>query len=200
MNKQITLYISLILLFSAIAFGCTKAVSKAELSKQKLAKLEYLMDQLCKKRDKLKEAENTFKNGIGYWNRDISNFCTQKNITTFAEAIKNKSISNSLEAIRKAETYMQITRTEISLTSDALLEADRAKTQVALDIVMLGSIEEEKLAGIIEELDLTIDKLQPQAAELVINPDDTKLPPLETVWDQHFSDASPRDSEEEERK
>jgi len=169
----------------------------AELSRQKLEKLQLLYEQLTDKRTKLESAVEIFDNRILAWKSQIKYVCHRHGITDFAKALENKFISNNLEAIRKAETYRQITRAEISLTRDALMEADRAKTQIALDIVMLDSIEEEKLASIMEELDLTIDKLQPQAAGLVINPDDTKLPPLETVWDQHFSTAHPRRSPNE---
>jgi len=179
---------TLIILFALMAVaGC--APKRIELSKKKLEKLQALKLQLDQKRAKLESARNVFAQMINGWVNEINVIRQQNQLVDFAQAKANKLIANNLEAIRKAQAYNDITYAEILLTYEGQIEADRLQKQIQLDIVMLDSIEEKKLASIIKDLDLTIDKLQPRAEELVINQENTKLPELEAVWTQYFGQS-----------
>jgi len=190
-------YLIMLLLVILVDAACDSAkktqviakpkVSKAELSNVKLAKLITLMEQLEKKRSKLDETLTTFHQQIHKWKQQVESEIRWREIHNFTEATNNKLISNNLEAIRKAEGYQQIVQSEIDLTKAALMEADRVRKQVELDVLLLDSLEENKLTTIVESLDFAIDNLQLRSTEMIINPNNADLPSLESIWQKHFN-------------
>jgi len=163
--------------------------SKSEISKEKMEEMKQLRGKLISKRDKLKLTTEEFDKKIQTFVVEAKGELARQSLVnvTLTEAQKNRLIRNNLEAIRKAKAYQTIIATEIALTVDGEMETDRLIKHLDLDIVILGSFEDEQLDDRIKQLNLTITQIQPKAKELAINPDNTSLPSMESVWQEYFA-------------
>lgn len=163
--------------------------SKSEISKAKMEEMKQLRTKLIAKRDKLKLTVEEFNKKILAFVAEAKGELAKQNWVniTLTEAQKNRLIRNNLEAIQKAKAYQTIITTEINLTVNGEMETDRLIKHLDLDIVILDSFEDEQLDDRIKQLNLTITQIQPKARELAINPNNTSLPSLESVWQEYFA-------------
>jgi len=160
----------------------TVAEKKKALSEEKLHEVRDLRDKLMEKVALLEKTSKQFDQEIENNVNEVRAETTKLSEETFDQAIQNRRIKAALEAIQKAQAYKGIVNRESQIAGEAAVETEGAEKQLRLDIIMLASVDEAKLDELLAKLDLVINKIQPQAKELVLKDAQTNLKPLEDIY------------------
>src|SRR3989339_1171650 len=160
----------------------TVAEQKKNLSEKKLQEIRELRDKLTSKIAALQKTAGQFDLAITTNANEVRDETTRQPAETFDQAIKNKRIKASLEAIQKAQAYKDIVIRESRLATDAVTEAEGIEKQLNLDIIILASVDEPELDDLLVKLNLVFNKIQPKAKELVLMDEKTRLKPLEEIY------------------
>lgn len=160
----------------------TAAEKKRVLSEAKLQEVRTLRDKLAEKVTRLTKTNEQFDREIADSAKTIQAETSQESTKAFEQAIQNRRVKAALEAIQKAQAYKEIVDRASQLTSEAIVETEGVEKQLRLDIIMLASVDEAKLDELLAKLDLVINKIQPQAKELVLKDEQTNLKPLEDIF------------------
>jgi hypothetical protein len=158
--------------------------SEDEVYASRLEDADRLRDELLKKKDEIYNLKATLQNGIAELEDQTVQEVRKAGITTFAQALKNKCIELNLRTIQRRQNYIRELEKPAYWTrrgSEELLYLKR-KAQIDLQV-------KEIAAGIdldkhMRHISAAIQKFQPSAEKLAIEPQSADLPPLETIWSQ----------------
>jgi len=154
-------------------------------SEEKLQIVNSLSEKLKKKKISLDETGAVFEQEINSNVQEIKAERSSGHYSDFKSAMSNKIIEGCLKAIQKANAYKEITDNEAKKTYASIIELHGLTKQLRLDITVLGALEDEKGDELLAELDLVINRIQPQADDLVISPDTPKKP-LEEIFNKYI--------------
>jgi hypothetical protein len=103
-----------------------------------------------------------------------------------AETVRNGTVAKTfLPTLQKTLAYHEIVTNEIIKTSEALLALNGVSERLKLDIILLTNFNEDDFDKLIKQLDNVIVSVQPKAQELVFANENIKLPDIDTVWDNY---------------
>ena len=154
-------------------------------SEEKLKLVVTLVDKLQRKKSTLDQKGQIFEQEITVNIQEIKIERDRGTFTDFRSAMSNKHIENCLNAIQKASAYKELVNREAQKTEASVIELEGTTKQLRLDITVLGALEDEKGDELLAELDLVINRIQPQADDLVISPDTPKKP-LEEIFNKYI--------------
>jgi hypothetical protein len=154
-------------------------------SEEKLQIVNSLSEKLKKKKISLDETGAIFEQEININVQEIKVERNASHYTNSKSEMSNKIIEGCLKAIQKASAYKEIIDNETKKTYASIIELHGLTKQLRLDITVLGALEDEKGDELLAQLDLVINRIQPQANDLVISPN-TPMKPLEDIFEKYI--------------
>jgi len=160
------------------------AVTKKSLSERKLQEVAELQLKLTAKVNTLQKTHEALVEQI---EQNVAEIKVQKELSQSAEfltLIKDKRVKNCLLAIQKAKAYDDNIAAEIEKSINAKDDLTGITKQLTLDIKLLNALESEEQVELIKQLDLVIDKIQPEALTLVLPDSESYKLPLEEIYNK----------------
>jgi hypothetical protein len=150
----------------------------------KLEELVELRQKLAVKKDEINKLIKEYSASIKLLEDEIRTEKRNKRINSYAEAKDNQRISYDLALIQRKTAYITKLEEVLPKLDSGGNELEFLQRQTEDDIQMekvLGEKEIEKLAEKIEE---TIAKYLPEAGELAISVDESKMQSPQQIWER----------------
>ena len=154
---------------------------------QCLAKLEEanrLRNELLKKKEEIYELDLYYRNGIAELEEEVYQEIKKAGISSYEGAMKNKRIELNMRTIQRRRAYIkELTKPAywIYSGSEELYYLVR-KAQLDLQLTdIAGGIDLNKH---MRHISAAIHKYRPSPDKLAVDPPQSKLQPLETIWQE----------------
>ena len=150
----------------------------------KLDEASRLRDELLAKREEIYRLKLHYRNGIAELKDQIYREIQAADISSFEEALQNKRIELHLRTIQRRQVYIEeLEKPDLwaHMGSEELLFLKR-KTLIDLDMESVASGVD--LDRHMRYLNSAIQKYQPSAEKLAVDPPPERQTSLETIWSQ----------------
>jgi hypothetical protein len=182
---------------SAVQAATRQPVEPAEVQVQKpkpagkqqgyLARLQdvkQLREQLLAKREEIYRLKLHYRDGIIDLQDQISREMQRTRISSLPQALKNKRIELNLRTIQRRQNYIQELEKPDQWAHKGSEELLYLKRKAELDLQMADVASGIDLERHMRYINAAIQKYQPSAEKLAIDPLPVELTHLESIWDQ----------------
>jgi len=166
---------------------------------QCIAKLEEaarLRKELLKKKDEIYELDLYYRNGIAELEDEIYQEIQKAGISSYNEAVNNKRIELNMRTIQRRQAYIkELTKPAYWLKSgsEELYYLVR-KGQLDLELTEIaGGIDLNKH---MRHISAAIQKYRPSPDKLAVDPLQSKVQPLEKIWERVSQKKKTKDNEQ----
>jgi len=161
-----------------------KPAGKHQVFLSRLEDVKQLREQLLAKREEIYRLKLHYRDGIMDLQDQIIREMHQTEISSLPQALKNKRIELNLRTIQRRQNYIQELEKPDRWAHNGSEELLYLKRKAELDLQMAdvaGGIDLERHMRYINS---AIQRYQPSADKLAIDPVPVELAPLESIWDQ----------------
>jgi len=160
------------------------APGKHDLYLAKLEEADRFREKLLEKKEEIYKLKLYYRNGIAELMDQVGREIKEAGISSYAQALENKHIELNLRTIQRRRVYIKELEKPnrwVHSGSEELLFLKR-KAQLDLQIVdIAGGID---LNRHMRYINAAIQKYQPSAEKLAVDPPPADLRPLETIWNE----------------
>ena len=171
-------------------------LSKRDQCIAKLEEAARLRKELLKKKDEIYELDLYYRNGIAELEDEIYQEIQKAGISSYNEAVNNKRIELNMRTIQRRQAYIkELTKPAYWLKSgsEELYYLVR-KGQLDLELTdIAGGIDLNKH---VRHLSAAIQKYRPSPEKLAIDPLQSKVQPLEKIWERVSQKKNTKDNEQ----
>lgn len=149
-----------------------------------LDEISALRDTLLKKQAEVRALKQSYRHSIEELEKEILDEQRKGEIQTFLQATGNKRIVFGLKTIQRRQAYMGQLAQPFEWVSKACEELLYIKRRVIMDLqvsAVASGIDMDRHA---RQMHLALQKYQPTADKLAIDPTDARLESLETIWER----------------
>ena len=161
-----------------------KPLSKSEIYLAEIKNAGLLRDELLEKKEEIYRLKLHYQNGIADLEEQISREFQKEGLSSFTEALKNRSIELNLRTIQRRLSYihgLEKPTRWIKQGSEELLYFKR-KAEYDLQLCdIAGGIDMDRH---MRHIGAAIQRYRLEAQKLAVDRKNTDLAPLETIWDQ----------------
>ena len=168
----------------------TRKPAPAGINDHYLAKIEdvtRLRDELLAKREEIYRLKLYYRNGIAELTDQLYREMRDAHISSFSQALENKRIELGLRTIQRREVYIQELEKPDQWVHKGSEELLFLKRKALLDLQMTDIASGIDLNRHMRYMNAAIQKYQPSADKLAVDPPPAKLTPLETIWRQIYN-------------
>lgn len=161
-----------------------KPAGKQQIYLSKLDEIEHLREKLLAKKEEIYRLKLHYLNGIAELKDHIGREIQGAGIASLTQALKNKHIELNLRTIQRRQNYIRELEKPnqwAHLGSEELLFLKR---KAELDLQMADVASGIDLDRHIRYMNAALQKYQPSAEKLSVDPLPVELTPLENIWDQ----------------
>jgi hypothetical protein len=152
----------------------------------KLEEVDRLREELLAKKEEIYRLKLHYSNGIAELKAQIGQEMQDVNISSFQQALRNKRIELNLRTIQRRQVYIQKLEKPDRWLHNASEELLFLKRKALLDLQMTDIASGIDLDRQMRDLNAAIQKYQPSADKLAVDPHPGEITPLETIWSQIF--------------
>jgi len=150
----------------------------------KLEEIERLREELLAKKEEIYRLKVHYRNGIVELKDQIGQEMRGANISSFIQAIQNKRIELNLRTIQRRQVYIQELEKPDQWIHNGSEELLFLKRKALLDLQMTDIASGIDLDRHMRYMNAAIQKYQPSADKLAVDPPPAEITPLETIWSQ----------------
>jgi hypothetical protein len=150
----------------------------------KIEDVTRLRDKLLAKKEEIYRLKLHYRNGIVELKDRLSREMQDANISTFAQALENKRIELGLRTIQRREVYIQELEKPDQWIHHGSEELLFLKRKALLDFQMMDIASGIDLNRHMRYMNAALQKYQPSADKLAVDPPPAEPTPLETIWGQ----------------
>jgi len=150
----------------------------------KLEEVDRLREELLAKKEEIYRLKVHYRNGIVELKDQIGQEMQEANISSFAQAIKNKRIELNLRTIQRRQAYVQELEKPDQWVHSGSEELLFLKRKALLGLQMTDIASGIDLDRHMRYMNAAIQKYQPSADKLAVDPPPAEISPLETIWSQ----------------
>lgn len=147
-----------------------------------LNEISALRDTLLKKQAEVRALKQSYRHSIEELEKEILDEQRNGEIQTFLQATGNKRIVFSLKTIQRRQVYMGQLAQPFEWVSKACEELLYIKRRVIMDLQVAAVASGIDMDRHARQMHLALQKYQPTADKLAIDPTDARLESLETIW------------------
>ncbi|MBW2479957.1 MAG: hypothetical protein JRF38_08200 [Deltaproteobacteria bacterium] len=152
--------------------------------RSKLEEASRLRDELLAKREEIYRLKLHYRNGIAELKDQIYLEIQTAPVSSYEEALQNKRIELNLRTIQRRQIYIQELEKPDRWAHQGSEELLFLKRKTLIDLDMADIAGGVDLARHMRYLNAAIQKYQPSADKLAVDPPPAKQIPLETTWRQ----------------
>ena len=161
-------------------------LSKIDTYLAKIREAGRLRDELQSKKEEIFQLKQYYRNGISDLTAQINRELQESNITTYAQALKNRRIELNLRTIQRRRFYIQRLEEPIHWIKQGREELLYLKRKAEFDLNLIDIASGFDMARHMRHIDAAIQKYRPSADKLAILREHADPTPLETIWDQQI--------------
>ena len=161
-----------------------KPSGKPQLYQSKLNEVDHLRDKLLAKKEEIYRLKLHYRDGISDLQDQIANEMQQAGISTLDQALKNRRIELSLRTIQRRQNYIQELEKPDLWVHRGSEELLFLKRKAELDLQMVDIASGIDMDRHMRYLNSAIQKYQPSAEKLAVDPLPLETTPMEAIWDQ----------------
>ena len=150
----------------------------------KLEEADRLRNDLLEKKEDIYKLKLHYRNGIVELLDQITQEMQKTDISSLAQALENKRIELYLRTIQRRRAYIQELEKPNQWVHNGSEELLFLKRKTLLDLQIADIASGIDLNRHLRYINAAIQKYQPSAANLSVDNQTSKLPPLETIWSQ----------------
>jgi len=150
----------------------------------KIDDVTRLREELLAKKDEIFRLKLHYRNGIVELKDQLYREMRDANISTFAQALENKHIELGLRTIQRREVYIQELEKPDQWVHRGSEELLFLKRKALLDLQMTDIASGVDLNRHMRYMNAALQKYQPSADKLAVDPPPAKLTPIEPIWSQ----------------
>jgi hypothetical protein len=150
----------------------------------KLEEADRLRNDLLEKKEDIYKLKLHYRNGIVELLDQITQEMQITDISSLAQALENKRIELYLRTIQRRRAYIQELEKPDQWVHNGSEELLFLKRKTLLDLQIADIASGIDLNRHLRYINAAIQKYQPSAANLSVDNQTSKLPPLETIWSQ----------------
>ncbi len=161
-----------------------RPAGKHDLILAKLGEVDRLREKLLAKKEEIYRLKLHYQTGIAELKDQISALMREADIFSYPQALKNKRLELNLRTIQRRQVYIQELEKPDQWVHKGSEELLFIKRKAELDLQMEGLAGGIDLDRHMRDIDAALEKYQPSAAKLAVDPLPAALQPLETIWHQ----------------
>lgn len=150
----------------------------------KIEDVTRLREELLAKKEEIYRLKLHYRNGIVELKDQLYREMRDANISTFAQALENKRIELGLRTIQRREVYIQELEKPNQWVHSGSEELLFLKRKALLDLQMTDIASGIDLNRHMRYMNSALQKYQPSADKLAVDPPPGELTPIETIWSQ----------------
>jgi len=150
----------------------------------KIEDVTRLREELLAKKEEIYRLKLHYRNGIVELKDQLYREMRDANISTFAQALENKRIELGLRTIQRREVYIQELKKPNQWVHSGSEELLFLKRKALLDLQMTDIASGIDLNRHMRYMNAALQKYQPSADKLAVDPPPAELTPIETIWSQ----------------
>ena len=150
----------------------------------KIEDVTRLREQLLAKKEEIYRLKLHYRNGVVELKDQLYREMQDADIYTFDRALENKRIELGLRTIQRREVYIQELEKPDQWVHNGSEELLFLKRKALLDLQMTDIASGIDLNRHMRYMNAAIQKYQPSADKLAVDPPPAQLTPLETIWSQ----------------
>ena len=150
----------------------------------KIEDVTRLREKLLAKKEEIYRLKLHYRNGIAELKDQLYREMQDADISTFDRALENKRIELGLRTIQRREVYIQELDKPDQWVHNGSEELLFLKRKALIDLQMADVASGIDLNRHMRYMNAAIQKYQPSADKLAVDPPPAQLTPLETIWSQ----------------
>jgi hypothetical protein len=162
----------------------SKPPGKHDLFLTKLEEVDRLREELLAKKEEIYRLKLHYRNGIVELKDQIGRQMQESDISSYLQALKNKRIELNLRTIQRRQVYIQELEKPDQWVHNGSEELLFLKRKALLDLQMADIASGIDLDRHMRYMNAAIQKYQPSAENLAVDPPPVEYTPLETIWSQ----------------
>lgn len=162
----------------------TKPPSKNEIYLAKIDEAGRLKDELLAKNEEIYRLKLHYENGIADLEEQISREIQKESITSYAQAMKKKSIELNLRTIQRRRSYIHGLEKPTQWIKQGSEEIIFLKRKAEYDLQLIDIAAGIDMEKHMRHIAAAIQQYRPCAEKLAVDRKTSDLPSLETIWDQ----------------
>jgi hypothetical protein len=161
-----------------------KAPGKHDLYLAKLEEADRLREELLEKKEEIYKLKLHYRNGIAELMDQVGREIQEAGISSYAQALENKRIELNLRTIQRRQIYIKALEKPDHWLHNGSEELLFLKRKAQLDFQMVDIAAGIDLNRHMRHINAAIQKYQPSAEKLAVDPPPADLRPLETIWNE----------------
>ena len=150
----------------------------------KIEDVTRLREQLLAKKEEIYRLKLHYRNGIVELKDQLYREMRDADIATFDQALESKRVELGLRTIQRREVYIQELEKPYQWVHSGSEELLFLKRKALLDLHMTDIASGIDLNRHMRYMNAALQKYQPSAEKLAVDPPPAELTPLETIWSQ----------------
>ncbi len=168
----------------AVQVQTPKPAGKQQLYLSKLNEVDHLRNKLLAKKEEIYRLKLHYRNGISDLQDQIANEMQQAGISTLVQALKNRRIELDIRTIQRRENYIRELDKPDLWVHGGSEELLFLKRKAELDLQMVDIASGIDMDRHMRYINSAIQKYQPSAEKLAVDPLPVETTPIEAIWDQ----------------
>lgn len=168
----------------AVPVQTPEPAGKQQLYMAKLDEVDHLRDQLLAKKEEIYRLKLHYRNGISDLQDQIASEMQQAGMSTLDQALKNRRIELNLRTIQRRQNYIRGLEKPDLWVHRGSEELLFLKRKAELDLQMLEIASGIDMDRHMRYLNSAIQKYQPSAEKLAVDPLPAEATTIEAIWDQ----------------
>ena len=150
----------------------------------KIEEAERLKNELLAKNEEIYRLKLHYQNGIADLEEQIRREVQKEGITSYAQALKDKSIELNLKTIQRRRAYIEELEKPTQWIKQGSEELNYLKRKAQYDLQLIDIAEGIDMDKHMRHIAAAIQQYRPSAEKLAIDRKTSDLPSLETIWGQ----------------
>ena len=168
----------------AVQVQTPKPAGKQQRYRSKLNEVDHLRDKLLAKREEIYRLKLHYRNGISDLQDQIAKEMQNTGISTLDQALNNRRIELNLRTIQRRQNYIQELEKPDLWVHRGSEELLFLKRKAELDLQMVDIASGIDMDRHMRYINSAIQKYQPSAEKLAVDPLPVETNPIEAIWDQ----------------
>jgi hypothetical protein len=160
------------------------APGKHDLYLAKLEEADRFREKLLEKKEEIYKLKLYYRNGIAELMDQVGREIQEAGISSYAQALENKHIELNLRTIQRRQVYIKELEKPNRWVHSGSEELLFLKRKAQLDLQMVDIAGGIDLNRHMRYINAAIQKYQPSAEKLAVDPTPADLRPLETIWNE----------------
>ena len=160
------------------------APGKHDLYLAKLEEADRFREKLLEKKEEIYKLKLYYRNGIAELMDHVGREIQEAGISSYAQALENKHIELNLRTIQRRQVYIKELEKPNRWVHSGSEELLFLKRKAQLDLQMVDIAGGIDLNRHMRYINAAIQKYQPSAEKLAVDPPPADLRPLETIWNE----------------